>query len=212
MRRPLPAVVALVLGAFLVLVGAGRAWVLVSIGPSALLPTTALEVAGRDLLPGLTALGLVGLAGVAALAATRGRGRVVVGALLSLTGLAVVAAVVQLGATDPGLVMTALTSDPVREAGGREGVGGSATAWPMVTAAGGALLLAGGLLVARHGPRWSSLGRRYESPVAAAGAGATAPATEQAPTAERDLWESLDRGVDPTGAQDPPDSGPQPRD
>lgn len=209
MRRPLPAVVAVVAGAFLVLVGAGRAWVRVSVGQSALLPTVELAVAGRDLLPGLTALGLVGLAGVPALAATRGRGRVVVGAVLALTGAAVVTAIVRLGATDPGLVTTALQTDLVQQAGGREAVGGHGTAWPWITAAGGALLLVAGLLVAVHGPRWSALGRRYESPVAAADPG---PAEKRPATGERDLWEALDRGEDPTGLQDPPGSGPQPRD
>ena len=205
MRRPLPAVVLLLVGAFLVLVATGRPWVLVSIGESALLPTADLEVSGSDLRPGLPALGLVGLAGLAALAATRGRGRTVVGALLALTGVAVLAIVVELAATDPGLVMSAILSEPVQQAGGREGIGGSGTLWPAVTGLGGGLLLMGGLVVARFGPRWSSLGRRYEAPT-------PAPPTAPAPSGERELWEALDRGEDPTGRQDPADGGPQARD
>ena len=206
MKRPLPAVVAVLAGAFLVLVGAGRAWVLVRVGESALLPTVDLEVTGRDLRPGLSALGLVGLAGVLALAATRGRGRIVVGVLLALTGLAVLGTVLELGATDPGLVMSAILSDEVQQAGGREGIGGSGTFWPIATGAGGALLLGAGLVVARYGPRWSALGRRYEAPAVAA-----APAPE-GPAAERDLWAALDRGEDPTGPADPPASGSTARD
>ena len=208
MRRPLPAVVTIVVGAFLVLVGAGRGWVRVNVGESALLPAVELAVTGRELLPGLTALGLVGIAGVPALAATRGRGRVVVGLVLALAGAAVVAAVGRLAATDPGLVTTALLTDRVQQAGGGEGVGGQATAWPWITATGGALVFAAGMLVARHGPRWSALGRRYDSPVTAD----PGPAERRSPTGERDLWEALDRGEDPTATQDPEDSRSQPRD
>lgn len=207
MRRPLPAAVAVLVGAFVVLVGAGRAWVLVSVGESALLPTVDLEVTGSDLRPGLSALGLVGLAGLPALAATRGRGRIVVGALLALTGLAVLATVVELAATDPGLVMSAILSDPVQQAGGREGIGGSGTPWPAITAAGGLLLTAAGLVIARYGPRWTALGRRYEAPSASA---SELPA--DGPAAERDLWAALDRGEDPTGSADPPATGSTARD
>jgi hypothetical protein len=59
------------------------------------------------------------------------------------------------------------------------------TAWPWLALAGGVLLAAAGLLVTVRGRRWSSLGRRHEPPSAR-------------PVAERDLWEALDRGEDPT--------------
>jgi hypothetical protein len=47
----------------------------------------------------------------------------------------------------------------------------------------GALLAATGVLVAVRGPRWPALGARYEAP---------------GPMSERDAWDALDRGEDPT--------------
>lgn len=47
----------------------------------------------------------------------------------------------------------------------------------------GALLAAAGVLVAVRGPRWPALGAKYEAPAA--------------PT-DRDAWDALDRGEDPT--------------
>ena len=200
-RGPLLAALLCVAGAFLVLVGVGRAWVLVDVVGSPLLPDRQVAVEGADLAPGLRALGLVGLAGVPALAATRGRGRTIVGLLLLVTGLAVLAAVVRLEATGLRLGGLALISDPVREAGGAEGESFDLTGWPVVTALGGLVLALGGLLVTAKGRSWSALGRRYDAPAAA-----------KAAAGETDLWAALDRGEDPTGTQDPPGSGTGPRD
>jgi len=138
-----------------------------------------------DLGLALQALGLVGLAGVPALAATRRAGRIVVGILLALTGgLVVVRAVGVL--LDPAGAADVASTDPA---------GLELTAWPAVAVAGGLLLVAAGLLVAVRGRRWAALGRRYEAPGAA---GPPEPETT-GPVAERELWEALDRGEDPTG-------------
>ena len=72
------------------------------------------------------------------------------------------------------------------------------TGWPLLALLGGLLLLAAGLLTAVRGRRWSGLGRRYEPPAARA---TTRPTTRL--TGERELWESLDRGEDPTGPEQP---------
>ena len=205
-REPLLAALLCVAGAFLVLVGVRNPWVLVQVVSSPLLPEREVGVTGTDLAPGLRALGLVGLAGVPALAATRGRGRVVVGLLLLAVGVAVVAVVVGLETTGLRLGGRAAVSDPVREAGGAVGESWDLTGWSIGTAVGGLVLALAGLLVAVRGRRWTSLGRRYDAPSAVA----AAPAAE-GPVAERDLWEALDRGEDPTGAADPPASGRPPR-
>jgi uncharacterized membrane protein (TIGR02234 family) len=197
-REPLLAALLCVAGSFLVLVGTGRAWVLVTAGGGALLPAREVGVTGADLSPGLQALGLVGLAGVLALAASRGRGRTVVGLLVLAVGAGVLAVVVVLQLAGAGLGGRALVTDRVREAGGAQGEAFDLTAWPLVTGLGGLLLLLAGLLVAARGRRWAALGRRYEAPAAR-------QPEPQAP--ERELWEALDRGEDPTGAQDPPDGG-----
>ena len=189
-REPLLAGLLCVAGALLVLVAAGRAWVSVAVAGSPLLPPQGLAVTGSDLVPGMTALGLVGLAGVPALAATRGRGRIGLGVVLALVGLGVATAVLRLAAG--GLADAALRTEAVQQPGAAAS-STSLTLWPWVCLLGGLLLVAAGLLVALRGPRWAALGRRYEAPAA------TAPS---AAVAERDLWEALDRGEDPTGAHD----------
>lgn len=199
MTGPLAAALLCLAGAFLVLVGVGNAWVLVDVAGGPLLPARSVPVTGGDLAGGLRALGLVGLAGVPALAATRGRGRQAVGLLLLLTGLAVALVVARLELTGLRLDGRALISDPVREAGGTHGAAARATGWPYATACGGLLVAAAGLLMTLRGRRWSALGRRYDAP------------SEPRPAGERDLWEALDRGEDPTGPQDPPSSGAAPR-
>jgi len=151
---------------------------------------------------------------VVALAATRGAGRTAVGVLLVAVGAGVVAAV--LGADSGPAAIAA-----VAEGGGQADDVHRGTGWPAVAISGGLLLAAAGLLVAVRGRRWATLSQRFEAPaeradgpaastspgpdavVAPARAGAPdAPvAPEQVPLekAQRELWESLDRGEDPTG-------------
>ena len=179
-RGPALAVLLCLLGASLVLVAAGRTWLSgVELLPAPLPPRAVALTAGDLGLP-LQALGLVGLAAVPALAATSRTGRVVVGVLLAVAGLLVVV-------RSAGVLLDPTVEGPADL---------SLTAWPVVAVAGGLLLVAAGVLVALRGRRWAALGRRYDAP------GAPAPAPEPAqsgPVAERELWEALDRGEDPTG-------------
>jgi uncharacterized membrane protein (TIGR02234 family) len=195
-REPLLAALLCLVGAFVVLVGAGRGWAEVEVAAGPLTPARTLLVPGSELVPGLQALGLVGLAGVVAIAATRRWGRVVVGALLVLTGVGVLAAV--LGTDVP---REALRSDTVTGAGAAAGEAGR-TAWPVVTALGGLVVAAAGLLTALRGRGWAGLGRRYDAPTARVAPERTGAA------AERDLWEALDRGDDPTAAAPPAPADP----
>lgn len=127
------------------------------------------------------ALGLAALAGVVGIAAARGRGRVAVGAVLAVVGVAAAAVSVRAGVhpvaqAEPGFALL-----PVHAAL-------RSTGWPWVAACGGVLVALAGLLVAVRGPRWKSLSQRY--------AGA---ATVIAPdTTEAGLWDALSRGDDPT--------------
>ncbi len=198
MRRE-PAVAALLclLGAFLVLVAVGREWASVEVAGSGLLPGRDVPVLGSDLAPGVRALGLVALAGVIAVPATRRWGRAVVGGLLALVGAGVVVAAVGVLADLAG---AAQDTAAVREAGA---AGGSTTGtlWPYACALGGLVVLAAGLVVAVRGRGWAALGRRYDAPAAQA----------VRPAGERDIWEALDRGDDPTAA-DPEGRGPAARD
>jgi uncharacterized membrane protein (TIGR02234 family) len=169
-------------GAFVVLIAAGRTWASVEVPAGPLADARTDTHTGTDLVPGLPALGLVGLAGVVALAATRRTGRRLVGAVLLITGGGVVAVALHafgstLGETWPGQPGSAVAD---------------LTVWPLLTAAGGVLLFSAGALTVPYGGSWPELGQRYDAP-----GGAPAAAAPHEPT-ERGLWEALDRGEDPT--------------
>ena len=182
-RRGLSTAVLLCLaGAFVVLVAAGRSWVDLEVPAGPLADARTDAHTGTDLVPGLSALGLVGLAGVVALAATRRVGRTLVGLVLLATGAGVLAA-----------VLSASGEVLAEELPGQPGEAvAHLTGWSFVTAAGGVLLLAAGALTVVRGRSWPALGQRYEAPT-----GGPAAASRQEPT-ERGLWEALDRGEDPT--------------
>jgi uncharacterized membrane protein (TIGR02234 family) len=176
------AVLLCLLGAFLVLVAAGRAWVSVDVPASPLAEARTDAHTGTDLVPGLSALGLVGLAGVVALAATRRTGRVLVGAVLVATGGGVVASVLSVVSTAFAEELPDQPTDAVA----------TFTAWSAPTALGGVLLVAAGVLTVARGRGWAALGQRYEAPATTG-----SPAAPQQLT-EKGLWEALDRGEDPT--------------
>jgi hypothetical protein len=169
-RRELTTAVLLcVVGGGLALWAATRDWaVLVTARPAPLPPIREVR-SGGDAAPAATAFALVGLAGAAALLAARGLARTGVGVLLVLSGVGIAAGGVSV-----------LTGGI---AGGPADVRLSA-GWPVLCAAGGALVALGGLVAVVRGRRWGAMGRKYDAPSAR-----TAPA---------DPWEALDRGEDPT--------------
>lgn len=184
-----------VLGASLVLLAAGKTW---SHGTAAFgrtgLPVHA-DGSQTTGLPG--ALALVGLASLVAVFAVRGLGRVIVAALLALSGL--------------GIAVTALTRrgshGALDEAAARAtGLSHAAathvttTAWPAVAAAGGVLLLVAGLLALRHRRHWPAMSGtgRYDRAGARTAAPRRAAPAPVDPDRAEDLWKALDRGEDPT--------------
>ena len=200
-RRGLGTAVLLCLvGAFVVLVGAGRVWASAEVPTGPITGPRQVSVSGTEVVAGVRALGLVGLAGVPALLATRRTGRVVVALLRLLTGAGVGAAV--LGA-DAGAAVGREASAVAAGAQRMDDVV-LGSPWPVVTALGGGVLALAGLLTVVRGRSWPGLGQRYEAPAvagaASAAAAAAVPTGEQPPRlAERGLWEALDRGEDPTG-------------
>lgn len=179
-RELLLAIVLCALGSALVLVAVSRAWVSASTAAVAPLPARTFEQLGAQLAPGARPLALVGLAGVAALPATRQLGRTVVGLLLAAAGAGIVAVLVR-AVADP---VAALSRAPIADAhfSGQLSFGG----WPYVGLLGGLLLLSAGLLVVARGRSWAAMSARYDAP------------TREAPVGKPSLWESLDRGEDPT--------------
>jgi len=195
-------------GSALVLLSAGQVWAQVTADRPEPLPALDLAVPGRELtaIPG--ALGLVGLAGAAALIAARRWGRVAVGLVLALSGVAVAVRAAQIGADLAAAVQRAGVLDEEQGAPLRIGAV-PATVWPGVCVAGGLLLALAGLLAVLWGPAWATLGRRYEAPVRdLPDPGPGTPAAEARPDSaagergardpEVAAWDALDRGDDPT--------------
>jgi uncharacterized membrane protein (TIGR02234 family) len=180
------------LGAAVVLLGTRQRW---SEGTATVaggaFPLTA---KGSDVTGVPAALAIVGLAALVAVFAVRRAGRLLVAALLALSGAGTIAAALA-GASDS----SALDEQAAQVSGDTSATVGalSHTAWPYVAAAGGLLILLAGLLALRYGRQWPAMSGRYER------AGATRPRRDRQPTdpdRPEDLWKALDRGEDPTGA------------
>lgn len=164
------------LGSVLVLVAAGREWV-ANVRPAGdAVPT------GSELSPALTPLALAALAGVVAVLATKGVGRLLMGGLLALCGLA--AAIASWRASEASTVLDRL----------RQGAGAltwDTTAWPSIAVTGALIVAVAGVVAIVRGGRWSAMSGRYERQT---------PAMD-----DRSLWDALDRGDDPTNPADTTD-------
>jgi uncharacterized membrane protein (TIGR02234 family) len=187
-------VLACAAGAALSLFAATRVWqVEVTVRPG--LSTLRASTTGAAHEPWLVGLALVALAGAGALLATRGLLRRLLGVLLAVIGAAVAAgAIVGRAGLEPGAA------------------GAGATVWPVACVAGGAMIVVGGLVAARQGHLWPTMGSRYDRrPVPPAPADLAAKARPSAtaglnnggePAGDRvdtrAAWDALDRGVDPT--------------
>lgn len=194
-------------GAGLVLLAAGRPWATVRARDS--ITPFVQELTGRDLGGAASALGWAGLAALAALFATRGRVRAGVGLLLVIFGAGIgyasVAAVrrshVLSTAGDKRALLQGLSAHPAVETG----------PWWMVSVAGAVLLVAAGLITVARGASWPGMSARYErqdatgpatgAPERAAGERAAAD-DDALPLDQHSLWKSLDRGEDPTAAEE----------
>ncbi|ANS64594.1 hypothetical protein SLINC_2370 [Streptomyces lincolnensis] len=152
-----------------------------------------LTAKGSDVTGVPAALAIVGLAALVAVFAVRKAGRMLVAALLTLSGAGIVAAAL-LGASDSA----ALDEQAARASGDTSATvhALSHTAWPYVAVAGGALILLAGLLALRYGRSWPAMSGRYERD--------GAPRVRRGPVVDpdrpEDIWKALDRGEDPTGA------------
>lgn len=174
-----------VVGAGLAAGSAGRTWAtVVERGGADLMPSLQ-PITGRSLGGVVGALGWVGLAGIAAMVATRGWARTVVGVLLTVFG-AVIAVASPTAVRRAHVVAVAADTGNLTRLAGRLSV--QVGGWWIAALAGGVLLAAAGLLTVVRGRRWPGMSARYDRPGAA-------PPPGDDPTS---LWRSLDRGADPT--------------
>ena len=124
--------------------------------------------------PAASALALVALAGLGLLLLLSGRARTVIGVLLVLTGVAVVLVDIYTGRGFFGYSSLRPNRLELHR-----------SVWFWLTAVGGAVLAAGGVLTVIWGSRWPGTRRDYRAPA------------EPGPV-RHDAWSALDRGEDPT--------------
>ncbi|HTR69100.1 MAG TPA: Trp biosynthesis-associated membrane protein [Mycobacteriales bacterium] len=179
-RSPRMAVVLCAVGGLLVLLSAGRTWARTTVHLQT--GVVSLSVAGHDVVSALSSIGIALIALAAAILASSGLIRRMVGlVIVGVAGSAIAVAV-----TARGRVSSALEDKEVGVRG--VSVHASANGWWLVALAGGILAVIAGVLVVARSAQWWELGRRYDAPTA------TTPSKDPATLA----WEALDRGEDPT--------------
>ncbi|MER6830093.1 Trp biosynthesis-associated membrane protein [Streptosporangium sp. NPDC000563] len=181
-----------VAGAALVLLAAGRDWFTVTYG------TREVAVSAAELVPALGPGAWAALAAVVAVLATKGVWRGLVGAVMALGGAGMIAGSWWGGGASAALRISA--EQAPLSVGSIPQVA-SAVVWPILASVGGFLLAAGGVAAIVRGGRWPGMSGRYDRQ-GAGPAGGTAAARGGAPS-ERELWDALDEGVDPTTGPDP---------
>jgi uncharacterized membrane protein (TIGR02234 family) len=162
-----------------------RPWAALTLRPAGL-PATDVTVAGSEVVPLVSALGVVVLAGTVAAVATRGVARRLCGVLLGCAGAAVVVAA---AGAEPALAAQ-LSDRVVGAVGGVASTSSDAarTPWRWLCLLGGAGATLAGMLVAWRGARWPAMGARYDAP-------SSRPRPDDP---DADLWRALDHGEDPT--------------
>jgi uncharacterized membrane protein (TIGR02234 family) len=200
-------------GALLVLMSAHQGWARVVTAAPAPIPGSTVTVSGQAVVPLAGALALASLAGLAAVIATRGLARRLVGVFLAVSGALTVllvstrmsaaavlaaahgAAVSQAGSAVAGGGPAGSAPSAGVFPGGGTGVSAAAHVvmvsfpWRPLAAVGGLAVLAAGIVVAWRGPRWPVMSSRY---------GRTGGAEPRPVADSATLWESLSSGVDPT--------------
>lgn len=172
------------------LLAGGRVWVTVTVARADPLPPSRVEVAGATLAPLVPGLALVVLAAAVALLATRRWGRIAVGALVAACGAGLlVASLSWVGAPDAAAAAR-IADLPVGTASA------SAALSPWLGVGAGLLAAVVGPATVLRSRTWPGMGARYDAPAPAADI-AAAPAD----LTERQVWDALDRGEDPTRGQ-----------
>ncbi|WP_433496914.1 Trp biosynthesis-associated membrane protein [Sphaerimonospora sp. CA-214678] len=185
-------------GAGLVLLAAGRTWATAVFGPEqGRIGAGRVDLTGGDLVAWLTPAALAALAALAAVLAARGVARRVIGVVIALFGAAIVAGAWD-GTRTPTIVAAArenITTAVVSSSGFATTV---SQVWPWAAAAGGLILVAGGVTAVIRAGHWPGMSGKYDRP----GGGNRTPGGPDGGgrTGERAMWDALDEGVDPTSS------------
>lgn len=210
-RYPVAAIALLAVAAAALWGSSRLTWVTVTSADGLTEPRTD-ELNGGVWFGALTPLALVLLAAIAAVLATRGWIRRLVGVLVAL--IAAVTAV-------PALALLTGSGATTQRAAALAELPGRAEVQELVTASGPALLalagalaaFAAGLLLARMPAGAKQLSGKYDAPATrkAAATRAVQEGVAGGPLPERVLWDALDAGADPTDPAEPEPTG-HPRD
>jgi uncharacterized membrane protein (TIGR02234 family) len=223
-RRELAVILLLgVIGAGLVFLAMRQSWAQVRTAVPAPLPTSVVTDSGQDLVPYADALAIAVLASLAAVLATRGLARRVVGVLLAGLGVGIAAAVATGATAAAALTAAAGNIGPGTGAGagttaGSATEGGStatsavpevagfharavltAAPWQAMAIVGAVAVVAAGALVIGRAGRLPVMSSRYDSPAGGAATAATRPSA--AGPDERGSDEHDPDGVRPDGAE-----------
>lgn len=160
-----------------------------------MLGTQTTEIVGRQAAPSLLVMAAVAIAGIGAAAAAGNVPRRVIGLLLSVVGALSVVVVVSAARSLPAAVITERYPQLERIVGGETALLG-----PLISGAGGLLVLAGGLLVFGGAFKGRGMGSRFDrNPPAGPISRSTATGLRDHPDeAAAGIWGSLDAGTDPT--------------
>ncbi|HEY1623347.1 MAG TPA: Trp biosynthesis-associated membrane protein [Streptosporangiaceae bacterium] len=215
--------VVLVLGAAggaLILIALREVWAHAIYTPPHPIPAQDYAVTGQSLIPLASALAVAALACLAAVIATRGLARRVVGALLAVIG-GYAAVTVTAAVTAAAVLTTAQNANPATGSGTgggstTSGVSGGGSGgvlvsgapghavmtglgWHVVAAIGALAIALAGLATLCRGPRWPVMSARFERPDRRS-------ATARPKSDSATMWESLSRDVDPTAGADGADT------
>jgi uncharacterized membrane protein (TIGR02234 family) len=203
-----------VAGAGLVFLAVRQDWAHVRTAAPRPLPGSDSPVTGQDLVPAAAALAVAALASLAAVLATHGIARRLVGLALTGFGAGIAAAVsLRVTAADAIAAVAGRAASPGAAgsgtAGGAPGGGAppvagfsahvvmTALPWHLLALAGAAAMAGTGLLVAWRAAGWPVMSGRFDPPERIR----PRPASPAPVPAARDaaaIWESLSRGEDPT--------------
>lgn len=178
------------------LLAGGRPWVELRVVREPPLPPVGEAVAGATAAPLVPGLALVVLAGAVGLLATRRWGRAAIGLVIVAAGTGMVTVAVPWLGGLPGARARDLALDVDLPAGALQVSGGTGAL--VAVLAGGLAVLLGAVSVLRS-HRWPVMGTRYDAP-AADRAVAPAAAGTDSDASDRETWEAIDRGEDPTVA------------
>lgn len=159
----------------------GRTWARTTLRPDGL-PPDSVVATGRDAVPLAAALAVVVVTAALAVLATRGRGRLVVGALVVLLGGTGAALCLLSGQAGTDALRAAAEQSPAFTGQALGDVARTAWSWAAAVGFGVTALL--GLVVLRYGRSWPGMSGRYEAP--------------SRHIAVEDPWKVLDEGRDPT--------------